>query len=303
MGTNDGGPSGAGHDGLTLLDGAMGSVLRARGVDVPDHETSVWSAAALLSAPDAVETLHSDYIAAGADVITVNNYAVTPKSLARVGMAGRVEELTLTACRLARQAADRFGGEVLVAGSLPPLDISYRPDLVGDHDDLLTVYRRLVGVMAPHVDLFICETMTTATEARAACRAASEVKVPVWVSWTLEEETVCLRGGETIDGAVAALAEFPVEAFLINCSSGEAVSQGVRRLADATDTVIGAYANPFRREPRPGCYSSANPDFLDRQAYADLAEQWFRSGARILGGCCGTDPSYIAELRKSFRES
>ena len=84
------------HDRL-LLDGAMGTELRARGVEVLDHITSIWSAAALVDAPEAVTSVHRDYIEAGADVITINNYAVTRPLLARVSMEDRFEELTTIA--------------------------------------------------------------------------------------------------------------------------------------------------------------------------------------------------------------
>ena len=91
-------------EGVILLDGGMGSELRARGVEVPDHVTSIWSAKALIDAPEVVLQIHRDYTEAGADVITVDNYAVTPPLLAREGMEHRVEELTELAVDLAEEA-------------------------------------------------------------------------------------------------------------------------------------------------------------------------------------------------------
>ena len=79
---------------VTLLDGGMGFELQLRGVKVPSHTESIWSALALVEDPDAVVAVHADYIEAGADIITINNYAVTPPILAREGMEDRVEELT-----------------------------------------------------------------------------------------------------------------------------------------------------------------------------------------------------------------
>jgi acetylornithine deacetylase/succinyl-diaminopimelate desuccinylase-like protein len=99
----------------------MGTELRARGASVPDYRSSAWSAMALVHDPGTVRQVHSDYIAAGADVITANNYAVVPNLLARVGMADRLEELTRLACQLALEArAANRRPEVRVAGSLPP---------------------------------------------------------------------------------------------------------------------------------------------------------------------------------------
>ena len=99
----------------------MGSELRARGFEVPDHIRSIWSAKALMDAPEAIVQIHRDYIDAGAEVITANNYMVTPPLLAREGLADRFEELTLRALELAQQARDASGRAVRGAGSLPPL--------------------------------------------------------------------------------------------------------------------------------------------------------------------------------------
>ncbi len=108
------------NDRIVLLDGAMGTELRARGVEVPDHITSIWSAKALIDAPASVLQIHRDYIEAGADVITLNNYAVTPQLLAREGLENRFSELSMRAADLAHQARDEEGSSVRIAGSLPP---------------------------------------------------------------------------------------------------------------------------------------------------------------------------------------
>ena len=123
-----------------------------RGVKVPSHTTSIWSAQALMDAPEAVVDVHRDYIEAGASVITANNYAVTPPLLARAGLQDRTEELTLRAVELAERARDTCGRELRIAGSLPPLDTSYRADLVGPDDDIRVAYERIASVLAPRVD-------------------------------------------------------------------------------------------------------------------------------------------------------
>ena len=189
--------------GVTLLDGAMGSALRERGVKVPDHTSSIWSAGAILSHPDEVCRLHRDYIQSGADVIIANNYAVTPVSLHRENLGHRLEEMSVTACRLALKARDDEGSKTRIAGSLPPLNTSYRADLVGPPEALFATYRLLAGYMAPYVDLFVCETMTCSAEAEAAAKAALEVGRPVWVAFTLDDASARLRGGETLEQALS----------------------------------------------------------------------------------------------------
>ena len=153
---------------LVLLDGGMGRELQRRKLI---EVKTVWSGTALYEHPDIVKDIHSDFIQAGAEVITTNNYGVVPVFLEQEGMADRFEELTRRAVELAVAARDATDKRARVAGSLPPLNISYRPDLVGSDADLAEGYGAMAAVLAEGVDLFICETLSTAREAQAAARA------------------------------------------------------------------------------------------------------------------------------------
>jgi S-methylmethionine-dependent homocysteine/selenocysteine methylase len=284
---------------MLILDGAMGTELKARGADVPDYRNSAWSAVALVHDPDTVKQVHRDYIEAGADVVTANNYAVVPRLLSRVGMEERLEELTRVACRLARAARDESGRkDVLVAGSLPPLDTTYRPDLVPGEAELDETYLRIARMLAGEVDLALAETLTTAREAVAAARAAEHAGLKVWVSWNLALDAAVLRGGESLTSAVRALDGLPVEAFLVNCIPTYLVIDALQELRAATDRPIGAYAN--------SCTSASDQDALDAcagtvlgpEAYADVAATWVAAGATLIGGCCDTNPAHVAALAR-----
>jgi S-methylmethionine-dependent homocysteine/selenocysteine methylase len=283
--------------GITILDGAMGTELKSRGASVPDYRSSVWSAMALVHDPDTVRQVHADYIAAGADVVTANNYAVVPRLLARAEMAHRVAELTRLACRLAgeaRAASGRAG--VRIAGSLPPLDTTYRPDLVPPDRELVDTYAAIARVLAPHVDLLLAETLTTTREAVAAVRAANEVGRPVWVSFNLALDTPRLRGGETLTDAVHALDGLVVDAFLVNCVPTDLVHDALTELRAATDRPIGAYANSSRSAADQEALDACAGEVLDPDAYAGVVATWVAAGATLVGGCCDTDPRYIAAL-------
>ena len=205
-----------------LLDGGMGRELRFRGVETPG---TIWSAMALVVAPEAVRQIHMDYIQAGADVITVNSYGIVRNDLEKEGMGNRFEELNRTAGRLAMEARDKTGREVVLAGSLPPLRGSFRPDRVGRIADIEPLYREQAELLAPFVDLFICETMSTAGEALAAARAACTTGRPVWVAWTLDDvRPERLRSGERVGEALQVIAELPVTGLLANCCPPERVT-------------------------------------------------------------------------------
>lgn len=283
---------------ITLLDGGTGAELRARGVHVRDYKSSLWSALACVEAPNEVIRLHRDYIDAGADIITVNNYAVTPVLLAREGLENDFEELTRTAAQCAIAARDTAHSQARVAGSLPPLNTTFAASLVGDFDDNVAQYRRIVAELDPHVDLYLCETLSTAEEARAAATAAQESGKPFMVSWTAERKGKSLRGGDSFVEAVHALDGLTPDAMLVNCTSCNAATAAIRRLRQLTELPVGAYANPVLDEPEGGEPEVVLSNPIGPEDYAAVAKGWVADGASVIGGCCDTNPEFIAPLRR-----
>lgn len=293
-----------------LLDGSMGQELINRGAGNHDQ---LWAAGALLHQPGVVSQVHDDYIAAGADVITANSYSTIRSKFEPAGLMDRFVEMNRLAGQLAAQARDRAQRPVWVAGSLPPQRGSYRPDKVGAFAEIEPLYREQAELLAPYVDLFLCETMSTAEEARAAATAAIATGKPVWVSWTLEDSprddgTVRLRSGETIAEAVAALQDLDVAALLFNCSPPEVMAPALDELARHSQLPRGAYANAFRPIPAQWDYSGDDSlppvrDDVSPEIYAEFALEWLQAGARIVGGCCEVGPDHISRLAKSLFRS
>ena len=288
-----------------LLDGGTGRELRRRGVPILD---TIWSANALVVAPDTVREVHRDYIIAGADVITTNTYGVIRDRLAVEGIEDRYAELNRLACDLARQAREDAGRPIAIAGCLPPLRGSYRPDLVGIHDEILPLYQEQVELLAPHVDVFLCETMASAAEGLAAATAACESGKPVWVSWTLhEDQSGRLRSGESVSEAARAIAHLPVSAFLANCCAPESISAAMAELAALKRGPVGGYANAFRPVPKDWVMDRDGllplRDDLGPEEYAGHVAHWHADGATIVGGCCGTGPEHIEWLRRMMDEA
>jgi S-methylmethionine-dependent homocysteine/selenocysteine methylase len=286
-----------------LLDGGMGRELRFRGVPVPE---TIWSAGALLTDPDVVRQIHEDFIAAGADIITTNTYGVIRSDLAKEGLASRFAELNALACRLALEARQASRRTVLIAGSLPPLGGSYRPDRVGPQDVIEGLYREQAGLLSPHVDLLLCETMSSAAEGQAAAAAACRTGKPVWVAWTLHEDrSGRLRSGETIAEAVAALNGLPVSGCLANCCAPESITRAMPALRKAGIPWFGGYANTFAPIPADWTLDGDQEGDglldlrgdLDPERYALHAADWLAAGATVVGGCCGTRPVHTDRLR------
>ena len=202
---------------------------------------------------------------------------------------------------------DRSHGEVLIAGSLPPLRGSFRPDLVGPSEEIEIAYQEQAGLLAPHVDLLLCETMSSAAEGRSAARAACRTGKTVWVSWTLSEDrSGNLRSGESVADAVAALQGLPVSGCLVNCCAPESITNAMPGLVATGVEWIGGYANTF--SPIPPNWTLGGEEEtdgllnlrtdMDPASYTAHAADWLAAGATVVGGCCGTRPAHIAHLRK-----
>jgi S-methylmethionine-dependent homocysteine/selenocysteine methylase len=199
------------------------------------------------------------------------------------------------------------GKNAVIAGSLPPLRGSFRPDRVGRIHEIEPLYREQADLLAPYVDLFICETMSTAAESLAAARAASTTGKPVWVAWTLDElQPGKLRSGETLRAAYQLIAELPVSGLLANCCPPERVTDAMPDLSQPGFKYVGGYANTFAHIPGDWDLDGdkATDGFLDLrtdldpESYAAYAAKWLAGGATVVGGCCGTRPAHITHLRK-----
>ncbi len=301
---------------VILLDGGLGHQLKqyARAIPCESMYQQIWSASALTHnhGKEAVIDIHRRFIQAGSDVITTNTYACTPYMLGNAGMAHRWDELVSAACDLALRAKRTEGTpDVLVAGSLPPMSTSYRPDRVPDDAQLDDMYGHMCGVMASKVDLLICETATSIRESIAATRAASRTGLPVWAACTVREAGR-LRSGECVVEWATQVCRY-AGALLINCSKPEDTLVALQRLTACNEKYsggavrLGAYANRFDDIPadwdlNSDDYALSVREELSCQAYADAAMEWLRrTDASIVGGCCGVSPKYIECLCNTLK--
>jgi len=269
-----------------LLDSAMGSELERRGLEL---DLPLWSARALVEAPELVAAIHRENVEAGADVLTANTFRTTRFALDESGNPERASELARLAVRLAREAAGAAPRPVMVAGSVAPLFDCYRPDLVPeDASRLVAEHARLVGDLALEgVDFLLLETFGTSREALAAAQAARESSVPFVVSFVTDGGGRLLSG-ESLEEAAGAVREAGALAVCLNCVSSRRIGADLARLAGVSAGLpFGAYANILSEEDSP-------------ERYAREAQEWLTLGARIVGGCCGTGPPHIEAIRGLF---
>jgi S-methylmethionine-dependent homocysteine/selenocysteine methylase len=268
-----------------------------RGIAAP---LPLWSAQALLEAPDAVRQLHEAYARAGADILTANTFRATPRALAKTGKAPEAERLVDRAVALARDARERArdSREVLIAGAVAPLEDCYRPDLVPPPEQAEREHaEQVIRLARAGVDLILIETMNTIAEARAALRAAKPSGLPVFVSF------ICRAPGELLSGeplgdAVTALAAFKPEAILVNCSPPEWMPACLEEMSRRTNLPTGCYPNLGAPDLAGGGWKFDAAWTPQRLAAA--AGTWVRQGAQVIGGCCGTTPDHIRALRAAL---
>ena len=289
---------------MIVMDGSMGNELLTRRSDLV---TGLWSAQYLIDAPELVKEIHLDYINAGADLIITNTYSTIPSYLSKQKAEDKMSELIHLAGKLAREAVKDSKKKVTVAGSLPPLEESYRPDLVIDKEEAVPIYETLIKELTPYVDIFICETMSSIKEMQHVIEALQNLdnEKPVWISWSLKEDKKNqLRSGESIKEAFIASASIKPEAYLFNCTDPFAITEGLKQLKELTQKPIGGYPNVFNVPDGWTLDNDVQVSVRDLsvEKFLEFAEEWRNLGASIIGGCCGIGPKFIkavAEKNKS----
>jgi enediyne biosynthesis protein CalE2 len=284
-----------------VLDGAGGTELERRGyVD----RLRLWSAGAIEDAPEMVVRIHRDYIDAGAQVITTQTFTCCRRRFRKVGAEALFEPLTRRAVALAIRARQEAGRpDVLIAGSVSPLEHCYHPELAPRGDDGYAEHLESIRLLAEAgVDLLVIETMNTIDEARAALGAARTSGLDVVLGFCCGRDGRLLSG-ESVREAVKALDALAPTAYAINCTPAPLTTRAVADLAMATTTTpFGAYANVG--DWSDGTWSRVfGAEFIfdvDPGAYLQHAMSWRELGAAFVGGCCGTGPEHVRRLAGAF---
>ena len=284
---------------ILLLDGATGTELDRRGVDI---SLPLWSARAISEAPQVLEDIHSEYLAAGANAITANTFRTHRRSLAKAGLGDQAGALSRQAVEIAKRARDEHNPDALVLGSIAPLEDCYKPDLSPDE----SVCRREHAEMIEHlldggVDLLLIETMNNVAEARAAITEAQHRAPGKWIaSFCLchEGEPGILLSGESVSQLSDELSE--AYAVGVNCTAAHVTASHVAALRELLPEKvrIAAYANIGYADESGNWIRT---DAVEPQHYAQYAKQWIDAGATVVGGCCGTTPQTIRAIATLLR--
>ena len=277
--------------GPLLCDGAMGTLLYARGVSV-DACFDVLN----LNNPRVIQSIHADYIAAGADCIETNTFGANRFKLAAHGLDGQVREINRRGAALARDVRESAGRDVFVLGSIGPLGKYLAPLGTVTADEARTAFQEQAeALLEGGVDAFIIETFSDLEElalAVGAIRGITDVPIIAQMAFTDDGATFTGRPAAEVARAMRAL---PIEALGANCSVGSSTLYEVLLQMQAEAAKL-----PLCIQPNAGLPSRIGERliYLSSPSYmADYAGRMVDAGARLVGGCCGTTPQHIAAMR------
>jgi 5-methyltetrahydrofolate--homocysteine methyltransferase len=279
-----------------LADGATGTNLFQAGLQTGDAP-ELWNT----DHPERIATLHQSFVDAGADIILTNTFGGTRHRLKLHQAESRVHELNLAGAQIARRVADMAQREIVVGGSMGPTGELFQPLGPLTHDEGRAAFaEQAAGLAEGGVDALWIETMSSREELDAALEGAASVDLPVVCTCSFD------TNGRTMMGITPAdLARICAESMAHPCAFGSNCGVGaselvaaILNLSDAAgpDAVLVAKANCGIPEWVDGAIRyNGTPDLM-----ADYARLAFDSGARIIGGCCGTSPAHLRAMRDAL---
>lgn len=277
-----------------LTDGAMGTMLNARGVSFEKcfDELNITN-------PAVVAEVHREYIEAGAQVILSNTFSANRYKLEKFGLQDKLLEINTAGVELARRVAAASFKDVLIAGDIGPLGVRLAPfGRVQVEDARAAFAEQVQALCSAQVDLIVIETIADLYEARAAVQAAKDIStLPVIVSVTFTRDGRTILG-DTPEKAARLLAESGADVIGVNCSGGPAQLLRILGQMKQAATHMKFWVKPNAGWPEQISGRIMYP--ADPEYFGDYALSFRAAGANIVGGCCGTTPRHIAAMRKAL---
>src|SRR5437868_6369770 len=270
-------------DHVAVFDGAMGTMLYAKGVYINRSYDELNQ-----TDPDLVRSLHEEYVRAGAEVIETNTFTATAHKLQQYGLEGKLRDINVAAARIAREAAC---GRCYVAGAVGPLGLRIEPYGPTSFDEAKEMFKeQAAALLEGGVDLFILETFSDISEIREAIRAVRELSDLALVA----QMTISLDGntsfGTTPEVLTARLDEWGADVIGLNCGVGPAtVLSAVEKMRAVTTKKLSAQPNAgLPRDVQGRQFYMCSPEYM-----AKYAKRLMQAGAKFIGGWCGTTPAHI----------
>src|SRR5205085_2142593 len=278
-------------DHITVFDGAMGTMLYAKGVYINRSYDEL-----NLTVPDLVRSLHEEYVRAGAEVIETNTFGATAHKLQQYGLEGSLRLINIAAARIAREAA---GERCYVAGAVGPLGLRIEPYGPTSFDEAKEMFKDQIGALLEGgVDLFVLETFSDISQLRQAIRAVQELcDLPIVAQMTIMPDSNTTFG-TTPEVFTTRLDEWGADVIGLNCGVGPAiVLNAIEKMRAVTNKKLSAQPNAgLPRDVQGRQFYMCSPEYMSK-----FAKRFIQSGAKFIGGCCGTTPAHIKLISDSVR--
>src|SRR5438128_3112717 len=274
-----------------VFDGAMGTMLYAKGIYINRSYDEL-----NLVAADLVREVHAEYIRAGADIIETNTFGANVNKLQPYGLEGNLREINIRAAQIAREAA---GNRIFVAGAVGPLGLRIEPYGPTSFDEAKEMFKaQISALLEGGVDLFVLETFSDISELRQAMRAVKELcDLPIIAQMTIMPDGNTTFG-TTPEVFTSRLDEWGADVIGLNCGVGPAiVLNAIEKMRSVTNKKLSAQPNAgLPRDVQGRQFYMCSPEYM-----AKFAKRLIQSGAKFIGGCCGTTPSHIRLIADAVR--
>jgi len=272
-----------------VLDGPMGTLLIERGIDLG---SKLWSALALINAPDQVKKIHKEYIEAGADIITTNTFRTNPYAVKLSNSNFSSKELVNKAVQLAKESITETNRKVLIAGSNAPADDCYLTKrLISKNEMIENHHLHIQYLIESGVDFILNETFGDKEEIEIVSSICSEKNFPFAVSVLINSELKTFFG-QDLHETIEMIYSYEPIFISLNCSRPEFILKALKTLKDFP---------PFGVYPNLGSIETFQSGKLIRDFSNEQLENFvkilFDNGVRVIGVCCGGNPDDIKIIR------
>jgi homocysteine S-methyltransferase len=286
-------------EGFKILDGGMGQELLARGVK---PISNLWSATALMNKDyhQIIKDCHLDFINSGAEIILTNTFGCRRRRLEENQIENRFEELNTTAVKLAKQSVKESGKKVLIAGSLPPQNFTYLPEL-GDKEKIKQNFYDQAKILNEGVDLFYLDVLSSFDEIEIAVQSIGDFNKPFVIGIHFKKNGL-LPSGEKLCNVIEKVKNFKPAAITGSCVAYEDV-MSVKNDFVNSGLPFGFKVNAFREIPVGWKPDSSNPNLalgknedITVLKFQEISKEFIDMGAKLIGGCCEIKPAHIKKI-------
>ena len=282
-----------------IMDGAMGTELMRRGIELP---LPLWSSMSNIDQFDQVMNIHKDYIDAGSDILTTNTFRTTPRTFIKAGYSQNESEIiSEQCCNMAIEAAKHAVKKenTLIAGSVAPLEDCYEPLHFPGKEIAKKEFQLIIDrIIRKGVDILLFETMGNYEEIESVLQVSNHVDIQRWLSIVLKNKNSILDGTE-LQKVVELANKNKIDMVLINCTPVNIILEALDIFLGYRKGKWGVYPNAGENMPTKGGEFVSK---LDDESFCKAIQDYITLGASVVGSCCGSTPNTVRKISNMIKK-